>query len=809
MHRPAPSALTTLLCVLGAVGIVVWQLHPSLLLSGTLDTGGDTGAHVATVAFLRTHLLPPGHLTGWDPEWYDGFPVYTFYFLLPDALAAVAGTVIDPNIAFKLATALGVCAMPVAGWCFGRLAGLDRPRPAFLAATTLPLVFDQTFTIAGGNIYSSLAGEYAYTLALALAIVFVGLCLAGMRTGRWRATAAVVLAACILSHVVPALFAVVGAVVVLVASGPTVRRLWWMVTVGAVGSLLVAFWVLPFLADNPYSTNMGWETVRTYLTLLAPGGGLLGGDRWVLWLAGGGVLVGLARRQRPVAVLAVLGALSAFAVTVYPPGGIYNVRYLPLWWACAYLLAGLFAAEVAVAGARAGRLAWDRFAGRLGSREPVRRSARPVLPAAVSGPLVALAAAAAVVLPPLYPAAAADLGVAPSSVPSWVQWDYSGYQAKPGWPELRGLVAMVDRVVHRHGCGRVMWEYSPTLDRFGTPMALMDLPMWTGGCATTQEGLLFESSATTPFHFIDQAELSAVPSEAMVGLPYPPTVDVPEGVAHLQLMGVRYFLASSPTVEVAAAADPALTLLATSGPWHTPYDGQVVNTTWELFEVHRAALVTPLSRTPEVLRGVGPSQASWLPVALAWYDHPAAWAQELVAAGPPSWRRTSGAAARRAAAAASPSAGPVHDGTVPRPAGPADVVSDVHMGTDRVGFTVSRPGVPVLVKVSYFPNWHAVGAAGPWRAEPNLMVVVPTAHHVELVYGSTPVATAGVVLSALGVAGLAMLLVRRRALVPRASPPAGPDPPLPVAPPGERVGADLPDRGRPPPSGGPADGWLG
>jgi len=75
---------------------------------------------------------------------------------------------------------------------------------------------------------------------------------------------------------------------------------------------------------------------------------------------------------------------------------------------------------------------------------------------------------------------------------------------------------------------------------------------------------------------------------------------------------------------------------------------------------------------------------------------------------------------------------------------------------------VSRTGVPVLVHTSYFPAWHASGAAGPWRAEPNLMVVVPSSHQVTLSYGSTSAGWAGLTLSALGLL-LLLALLRRRA----------------------------------------------
>ena len=49
----------------------------------------------------------------------------------------------------------------------------------------------------------------------------------------------------------------------------------------------------------------------------------------------------------------------------------------------------------------------------------------------------------------------------------------------------------------------------------------------------------------------------------------------------------------------------------------------------------------------------------------------------------------------------------------------------------------------MLVKISYYPRWHATGATGPYRVSPNLMVVVPTAKDVSLVYGSTPAITLG------------------------------------------------------------------
>ena len=79
------------------------------------------------------------------------------------------------------------------------------------------------------------------------------------------------------------------------------------------------------------------------------------------------------------------------------------------------------------------------------------------------------------------------------------------------------------------------------------------------------------------------------------------------------------------------------------------------------------------------------------------------------------------------------------------------VVSNFSIEQQSLEFDVDRVGVPVLVKVSYFPNWKASGAEGPWRIGPNMMVVVPTDTHVELSYGRRGIDYAAIVLTLIGI----------------------------------------------------------
>jgi hypothetical protein len=551
----------------------------------------------------------------------------------------------------------------------------------------------------------------------------------------------------------------------------------------AIGGLLVAFWWVPFGTEQAYSTSLGYVNINTFVTILFPQA-----DWWALILAGLSTVAAFALRSRFGILMALLAGLFALGVIFDPQASLYNVRLLPLWFLPVYLLAG-WGVATAVTGAvdlwtwlRDTAWTWLRHTAwpwlvdaftRVRNRlrrsapgesavEPSARPGREIAPprgrssfptAAVAGSLAALVVALVVVVTPFVMPLSTmrSLGITPGAnqVTNWSSFNYSGYQAQDGYPEYRALVLTMERVGSRYGCGQSMWQYDPSLNRFGTTQALMLLPYWSSGCIGSMEGLLFESSATTPYHFLNQAELSVSPSEAMVScateandgcLNYS-ALNIPAGIQHLQLLGVRYFMASSPQVEAAASADTSLRQVAETGPWTS--DG--TTTTWKIYEVLDAPLVTGLANEPAVEVGVRPNQSSWLPPSESWYNDPSRWSVFLAQSGPASWPRVA-----------------IGDPAPPRRAVPATHVSEVEESDNTVSFHVSKTGTPVLVKVSYFPNWHASGATGPYRVTPNLMVVVPTSHNVVLSYGATPANRAGQALSILGVVLLLVVLIRPR-----------------------------------------------
>ena len=736
--------------VVGATIFVIWRLRPGLLFSPNMDVGGDNAGHIVTPYFLIHDLLPQGRITGWDPQWFEGFPLYVFYFPLPALFVAAFSLVFPYAVAFKLVTVLGPVTLPVSAWAFGRLAAFRRPIPALMAVATLPFLFNTSYTIEGGNLTSTLAGEFSFSLALTSGLLFLGVFAYALRTGRLRWLAAALYGVTLLCHVVPALgFA---GIAVLLALSHWNRNTWRvLVPVGVVGGLLAGFWLVPFGADLAYSSSMGYTRVTGVWSNIFPHGYF-----WMIVPAGLGVLIAIILRDRTPIALTVAVIASVAAFQWLPAGFVYNGRWLPFYFLFTALLAAYGIGELF----RLGGI-WLQY--------DVWQAPVAIVLGSIAGVIGAFVAGG-IAIPGFQP------GTSQIEVSGWISWNYTGFQGKSGWPVYQGIVHMLDQVGRTYGCGRLQYEYiTETNDPFGSTEATMALPYWTDGCMDTIDGVLFESSTTTPFHFLDQAEYS-LPGESSnpVSFLTYPTFDLADGIRHLRFADVRYFLAASPQVEAAAKSVPGLVKIA-SAPGFPGAINQVTvsHPTWDLYLIKGSQLVTPLDHLPVVESG-GSAQR-WLDTNLAWWEEESYWPVELAQSGPANWPR-----------APIGTLVPPSQGVPVRPT----TVTDARMTNSTVSFKVGRLGAPVLVKVPYFPNWHATGALGPYEVSPNLMAVVPTAHHVTLTYGTTGADQLGKLASLGGVVGLGVLMTLRPPVMGQ----PGGAPETPSLPARDEPAGDLPGR---------------
>ena len=690
----APTVLILLIMsgILGVIGSGSLIRFPQILVANT-PTGGDMGAHVLLPQVLKDVLLPSGRLFGWSGTWYAGFPALYFYFPIPALVTVILDVFLPYGVAFKLVTIVGLVSLPAATYAFLRLVAFSRPVAALAALTGSMFVFMESFSIFGANIKSTLAGEFSFSWSFALSIIYLGVVARDTRLGsRFAPWAGIILALTAMTHIVTTMIVVVVSVALLFRrNGPrTVISSW------VVGFAITAFWALPLgvRVFQGMTTDMGWAPVTNIVGDTNPGSPFPGEFIPILILGLVGMVWTMLRRD-DVMVLAWLTMLPLAGYFVLPKIGItalYNARLLPYWYFGMYVFAGI-ALGLAVF--------------EISRRVPLRRTV--LIGASLGVGFIVLTATMLSV----------------HDVPGWVKWNFEGYEGKADFHEYQALMEAVDVLPP----GRIMWEANSEMNKYGTPMALMLFPYWSEG-HPSMEGLFFESSLTTPFHFLNASEVSERPSNPVRGLDYR-GFSMERGIAHLAVYNVDYYV--SFTEKGASEARMAGLVEVGVAPPLT------------IFALPDSDLVDVATMRPSVWDGGG----DFLEPSLEWYDdidHLDNW---LVETGPEEWLRVDSVEDRLL--------------TVTPYAG-AGVVADIVQEDARISFTTTAVGVPHLVKESYFPNWKVDGAEGPYRAAPSLMVVIPTDEHVVLEFEDTSAENVGMALTLIALLGLAAYAYRRHKL---------------------------------------------
>ncbi len=770
-RRVAQVLFTTSVLVVSTV-VLMSILHfnplsPSrdLLLEDNTPTGGDMGAHVWAPAFLRDNLLPNLQLSGWSMDWYGGLPLYRFYMVIP-ALAIVALDAlpfVPYGVAFKLVAASGVLAFPFACWAFGRLAAFRRPIPELFAIGGLCFLLDESFEIYGGNVKSTMAGEYSFSIALTLAVLGFGLLANGLRTGRYRVWTAVVLALAAVSHGIVLIFVAVGAIVLCVVWFDRNRFVYAMTT-GATTLLLAAWWVGPFLLSHEYMTDMKYgyrprgadDSFWDMFFPLTPALDIL-----IMSLAVIGFGAMIVRRNLTGTALGLIGVVMALLVwntreSLPVIGLLWNPRLLPFVYLVRYLLMVVGALEVIT-------LLYNAIRGRMA------RTELGTYEGIVAGGVITLSCL--VVFGWMYENLPFDgrvsdgdssvyawgpLRKGPESgravADGWTRYNFQGYEGRPAYPEYYDLVTTMGEIGETNGCGRALWENNQDNSRYGTTMALMLLPHWTDGCIGSMEGLFFEASGTTPYHFLTAAAVSEDSSNPVRQLRYVDN-DAEIGVEHMRDLGVRYLMVRTDAAKAEAAGQDELVFLTTSDPW-------------DIYELESARIVEPLTVQPVVVNErSGDQRERNLELGTSWFQRREDWPALPADDGPDEWQRVDAEVDLGARDGEPGDISRKVDYVVPatpieQVALPEVDVTDVEIGEQSVRFEVDQVGVPVLVRVSYFPNWQVSGADGPYRVSPNHMVVVPTSNEVTLTYERTALDWFFYALTVLGI-GLCFVWRRR------------------------------------------------
>ncbi len=750
------------LLVVGASLIIFVVMNPLLIFTATTPTGGDMGAHVFGPAYLRDNLLPEGRILGWSNDWFAGFPAFYFYFPLPSLVIVAFDVLLPYGVAFKLVTVLGLLALPPAIYFHTRAMKLNRHVALVAAGAGVVFAFLESFSIYGGNVASTLAGEFSYSWSFTLSLVYLGLLMKAVRDDRKYAKwAALALALTALSHVLTTLVVLFASLFVLAWK----KGFWRTLAVWVWGFAIAAFWALPLLARIGLTSDMAWTPLTKWEEIFPV-------ELWLLLpIAIPGAIWAMRKTSRAAPLIgATLLPLIYYPLPTLLPDlfpsmfegarwKLWNGRLLPYWYfGVSFFAAVGFGAAVVWMSRRlpsqisklwASLVLGVAFA--VGAGLIADSSEFPswawVLVAVVGVGVVAasLLAPAMVNTRNYLTTTAVALVVLGATagvtfIDGWSRWNYEGYEAKESWPEYESLMVELDGLPD----GRVMWENNAGLNKYGTPMSPMLIPYWTEGSQKSMEGLYFESSLTTPFHFINHSEMSFKSSNPIPGLKYN-IFDMERGLKHMAVYGVDYYVSFTPEAAEKAGGISDFELITTTEPFSIfklP-ETQLVETATRLpavYEVPERSLFRSLTGTGSATGADGEPLASFNDMALEWYDDVDEMDRWVVAQGPESWPRIESIWER-----------PDTELDVP-----PNAVSNIVLEDHRISFTTEAIGVPHVVKVSYFPNWTATGADGPWRAAPSLMVVVPTSNEVVIEFQDTWAESIGQILTIVG--GVALIV---------------------------------------------------
>jgi len=287
-------------------------------------------------------------------------------------------------------------------------------------------------------------------------------------------------------------------------------------------------------------------------------------------------------------------------------------------------------------------------------------------------------------------------------IPRWAAWNYSGFPAAPGW---EGFHRLNKYLKGSQADPRVAYEHSPLNRRAGTVRAMESLPLFSG--RSTLEGLYIQSSPNSPYIFYLQSLLCTRPSTPITGYNYA-GFDLDRGLARLDLFNVGQYVTISRDVRLATLRHRGFTPQAALGPYHVfavPGGGE--------------GYVTPLKYKPVLV-----TEGNWKYQAFDWFR-----GDELEVPLVFAPRDRAGDLSRFAAV------GPRPPDKLPRSPLPLAKVGS-RVGWQEIEITTDSR-TPLLVKMSYHPNWQVEGAKRVFLASPAFMIIFPTQDKVRLYFGQS------------------------------------------------------------------------
>lgn len=711
MSNNTKSLLLDTAVVLGFTLLVSATLGLQMMWSANLPTGGDVASHLL-YAWLYSHeLLPHGQVTAWMPEVFAGLPFLSYYFPLPFIVIALLSSILPFGIAMKNGMFLAAMLLPGAVWIGGvRLLAIPRAVAIWAALAVTGFIFHEQNSIWGGNLLSTLAGEFAYSYGMFFSTLTLMAWLRVIQSGRGWWLAALLEAATGFSHGFALLLTGFATSAFLFERQHFLRNLRLLALGHGLAFFLLAGWLWPMLEMHQYTIpNDALFEIDNWRDFFPA-------SLWPVLAAGLTGLLGWTALRRLFAARIDLSAEKNVTCTLYAAGffamsallaavgfvlggwiGLADIRFFPFVWlfgaiACG-LGFGLFWHQVSLRLASLSRAGWH---------------------------LLSLAATLAFMV---------WVGQNIKAAPDWGLWNHSGLETKPQWQQLQHLFPVLSG---RMDNPRLLFEHDPDNNDLGSTRTLEALPMFLGG-RPVLEGLYMESALISPAIYQLQSEVSARPSSPLARFPSA-SLDPEMAAAHMQFLFANEVLLRSNIARQALASSAEFELAAEILPFSVY---RLKN-----FSPHLVDLVDrPIRWLP---------RAGWMEESYRWFRSRERFPREL-----PVFNDTDEIPAIR-------------------PAPAQTKITNLQMSRAQITWHTEAPGAAHLLRVSWHPRWRLASRGKLYLAAPGFMLVVPEEAEVRLEYGHTQLGWTAMAFTLLATICLFLLIRQRSASQVASAPPRHP-----------------------------------
>ena len=686
--------------------ILLIFLRIDLIVLNTLPTGGDMGAHIVPTKFFVEELFYNFKISGWSNDWFAGYPAYYFYFPLPPSIVAILNLILPFNISFKIMVLIALVLLVIS---IEKLINFKIGTLSYIGfAGGLAYLLTESFTILGGNLASSLAGQYSFTYSLA----FANLSIYYIRNNLIKHSVikgSVLLGLSLLSHIIPFLiFAPIFLIYFLSSKCINLEKL--------TGLLIFLFLTLRFsislFLNLEFTTNMTYSPYTKIKDLIKPD--IL---PFAIAIFSYGIFTS-GRNLKNIFLSTEMYLIFASTLLFFygPEGALWNGRLVPFFnLGLIILFFKIFEEKMDLLIEKIKQkyliVLFYLICSSFFIFNYVQKWQEKYVITVYFIVFIILLSFIITIHKPKSGLGIMLIALVLSSVnflPHWLNWNFTGYDQKDDWSDITNLYSGLNQLEP----GRIMWEPNSDLNKYGTPMVLMTIPMFTNH--ESIEGLYFDSSITTPFHFVTVSGLAESPSNPVGGLSYI-NGDFDRGVRYMKELGIDYFISYTESITDKAILSNELENLFQSSPF-------------TVFKVNSKKVEVIES---ELIRFTQPNLFNRISNSIFKR-------QEIDSFFVLSMKEFKLDNKKRIIEGISLE----EIQNLNNNSHKESKIDNIKISNTKITFQTEHPNKLHIVKVSYFPNWKIENGLGPYRISPSFMAVIPHTNEVEIIFENTPLENA-------------------------------------------------------------------